>query len=369
MEPPTTRLGLVSKPTDDLEDFEAIFPAAYAADIQKIDDIVQIAIPAAVGKMPVYDVNGFLISSGIAPADIEVGLLDSILTSQGMLLYRDATDLAALAADTAGKSLLTQGPAANPVFGYPSHGTLLNLNLDHHTQYVLRSLLTARGSIPFRGATVWEELVKGTSGYFLKQGANDPAWAALAPADTIFAATAKILARKTTAGGAGEECSLSEILDFVGSAARGDILYRGASTWTRLGKGAVGQRLVQGADDPAWTTIPFEVAFPFGDGSGVLVASNCFYPIPIACKITKAEIRSVDSAGAPLAGSVTCTLYKHARGAALGTLVDAFAISTATDMEETGLNIAVAAGNYLTVVTSGITTCKQIVCTLTLEPT
>lgn len=235
------------------------------------------------------------------------------------------------------------------------------------------------------------------------------------PASTAvqFAATTKILGRKTAGAGAGEECTLSEILDFVGSPAQGDILYRGASAWSRLAKGALGyvlsqgandpawavdpftallttrgqipyrgasapaalakgtagQVLVQGANDPAWTTCPFNVAFAFGDGISVLLASACAYPIPIASKIVAAQIRSFDSTGAPLAGSVTCTLYKHARGAARGTLVDAFAISTATDMKETGLNIAVAADDYLTIVLSGIATVKQIVCTLTLEPT
>jgi hypothetical protein len=194
--------------------------------------------------------------------------------------------------------------------------------------------------------------------------------AAIAVAATVFSATAKILARKTASGGVGEECSLSEILDFIGSATRGDILYRGASAWARLPKGATGQVLIQGANDPIWTTRTFEVPFPFGDGSVVLIAGNCNYKMPeMALKITKAAIRSVDATGAPLSGSITCALYKHARGAVLGTLVDTFAIASATNMEETGLSIMVNAGDWLTIVTSGITTCKQITCTLTLEAT
>jgi hypothetical protein len=150
---------------------------------------------------------------------------------------------------------------------------------------------------------------------------------------------------------------------------RGDLLYRDATGPARLGKGTAGQRLSQGADDPAWSTAAFEVPFPFGDGLAVLLASQCFCPIPIASKITKAEIRSTDNAAALLAGSVTCTLYIHDRDAEKGSTVDTFALSSASSMVETGLNIAVAAGKYLTVVISGITTCKQIVLTLTLEPT
>jgi hypothetical protein len=237
--------------------------------------------------------------------------------------------------------------------------------------------------------------------------------AAIAAAATVFSATAKILARKTAGGGAGEECSLTEILDLIGSVARGDILYRGASGWSRLGKGTsgyvltqgaddpawasdpivatlttrgdllyrgasaptrlakgtAGQGLVQGANDPAWTTRSFDAAFPFGDGSAVLVAGACAIRIPIASKIVAARIRSLDAAGAPLSGSITCSLHIHDIDAAIGAASDTFAIASDTDMSETGLNIAVAAGKWLTVVTSDIASCKQVVCILSLEAT
>jgi len=150
---------------------------------------------------------------------------------------------------------------------------------------------------------------------------------------------------------------------------QGDIMVRDASGPARLGKGTTGQRLAQGANDPAWVTSTFEVAFPFGDGLADLIAGNYTIPIPIASKIVSASIRSVDAAGAPLSGSVTCTLYKHARDAALGTAVDSFALNNATNMVETGLNIAVAANDWITIVTSGITSVKQITCVLVLEVT
>lgn len=70
-------------------------------------------------------------------------------------------------------------------------------------------------------------------------------------------ATSRILGRKTAGSGDTEECTLSEILDFVGSAAQGDILYRGASGWTRLAAGTSGQYLkTQGSGaDPVWGTV------------------------------------------------------------------------------------------------------------------
>lgn len=63
-----------------------------------------------------------------------------------------------------------------------------------------------------------------------------------------------IKARKTLSTGTPEDCTLSEVLDFVTSAAQGDILYRGAATWTRLGAGTSGHFLqTQGTGaNPQW---------------------------------------------------------------------------------------------------------------------
>ena len=69
-------------------------------------------------------------------------------------------------------------------------------------------------------------------------------------------ATSRILGRKTASAGDTEECTLSEVLDFIGSAAQGDILYRGASAWARLAAGTSGQYLqTQGAGaNPQWAS-------------------------------------------------------------------------------------------------------------------
>jgi hypothetical protein len=70
-------------------------------------------------------------------------------------------------------------------------------------------------------------------------------------------ATSRILGRKTAGAGSVEELTLSELLDFIGSATQGDILYRGASTWARLGAGTDGQYLkTRGAGvNPEWATV------------------------------------------------------------------------------------------------------------------
>ena len=75
------------------------------------------------------------------------------------------------------------------------------------------------------------------------------------PAAVTIAAD-RVVGRKT--GGNITALTLSEILDFIGSAAAGDILYRGASSWARLAKGTTAQYL-KGGDTPSWAT-------PLADG-------------------------------------------------------------------------------------------------------
>jgi hypothetical protein len=67
-------------------------------------------------------------------------------------------------------------------------------------------------------------------------------------------ATSRVLGRKTAGAGDPQELTLSETLDFIGSAAQGDVLYRGASTWARLAAGTSGQFLrTSGAGaNPVW---------------------------------------------------------------------------------------------------------------------
>lgn len=71
-------------------------------------------------------------------------------------------------------------------------------------------------------------------------------------------AASLIKARKTGSTGDPEDCTLSEVLDLIGSAAQGDVLYRGSSGWARLGAGTAGQFLkTQGAGaNPAWAAPP-----------------------------------------------------------------------------------------------------------------
>lgn len=70
-------------------------------------------------------------------------------------------------------------------------------------------------------------------------------------------ATSRVLGRKTAGSGDTEECTLSEVLDFVGSAAQGDLLYRGSSDWARLAAGTSGRYLqTKGSGaNPEWAEV------------------------------------------------------------------------------------------------------------------
>lgn len=73
-----------------------------------------------------------------------------------------------------------------------------------------------------------------------------------------LAATSRIVCRKTAGAGAAEEGTTSEVLDFLGTPARGDVIYKGASVWSLLPAGTSGQFLkTQGAGaDPTWADLP-----------------------------------------------------------------------------------------------------------------
>ena len=82
----------------------------------------------------------------------------------------------------------------------------------------------------------WAFLPHGTSGQVLQSGGHgaDPSW-----------------------------CSITEILDLLGTAERGDILFRGASAWAFLPHGTSGQVLQSGGHgaDPSWGSSAGGAAF------------------------------------------------------------------------------------------------------------
>lgn len=66
----------------------------------------------------------------------------------------------------------------------------------------------------------------------------------------------RLIGRNTAGAGVPQEVTLTQLLDWIGAAARGDLLVRGASAWQRLAKGTAGQALMMGADEPGWDDPP-----------------------------------------------------------------------------------------------------------------
>jgi hypothetical protein len=136
----------------------------------------------------------------------------------------------------------------------------------------------------------YEALYDGTA--FQIQRISAAASSTIASTNVTFTTSDRILGRDTAGSGAGEELTLSAVLDFVGSAAQGDVLYRGAATWTRLGAGTSGQFLqTQGAGaNPQWAAA----------GSATITLGTA----------TSASGTSVDITG--ISASAKCIIITHA---------------------------------------------------------
>jgi hypothetical protein len=110
------------------------------------------------------------------------------VASNGSISVAKGTAAAILPGDeTAFKKMISPYPTASVPAGvilarvYVAAGvtSILDAAIDDIAMQLTQvplSILTARGDIPFRGANTWEKLAKGSTGQFLGQGANDPAW-------------------------------------------------------------------------------------------------------------------------------------------------------------------------------------------------
>lgn len=117
-------------------------------------------------------------------------------------------------------------------------------------------------------------------------------------------ATSRILGRKTSGSGDAEECTLSDILDFISSAAQGDMLYRGSSTWARLAAGAAKQILqANGAAAPTWVDNVWVQTISLSDLSTALATGTFlnYFDLPFDVVLTEviATVSTASSSGLP----------------------------------------------------------------------
>ncbi len=130
----------------------------------------------------------------------------------------------------------------------------------------LEAMSTTQGAILYRNASAWVVLSPGTAGQFLQTGGAgaNVSWAAAAAtflglSDTPanYTGSAGKIAAVNSTPNALEFKTLSELLDAAFSSTQGSILYRGASTWAALAPGTSGQYLKTNgaAANPSWATV------------------------------------------------------------------------------------------------------------------
>lgn len=221
--------------------------------------------PKAAGSWPADPLPGTSYSQISA-------FLDILGTTQGDIVYRDASNWAVLAPGTVGQILQSGGATANP--SWIAAPSALN------SAAVDAAFGNTQGDILYRNATAWTVLAPGTVGQFLETGGAgaNPLWATpsafalnSAAVDAAFGATAGgVLVRgaawaNSGAGSAGQILTsngataatfqnATAVIDAAFGGVQGSILYRNATVWTALAPGTAGQFLkTNGAGaNPAW---------------------------------------------------------------------------------------------------------------------
>jgi hypothetical protein len=193
--------------------------------------------------------------------------LDISGAAQGDILYRSATSWARLPAATAGYILQTNGAAANPSWAQNTGGSGAPTDAEYIVASANGSLSAERvisnsTSVTVNFATggqVSLERAALTGDVTASQNSNATTIAndAVSNAKLANMTASTIKARVTGSTGDPEDATLTQVLDLVGSAAQGDILYRDSAAWARLPAGTSGNYLkTQGAGAaPTWATV------------------------------------------------------------------------------------------------------------------
>lgn len=207
--------------------------------------------------------------------------------------------------DLSGNAALAQLPSVgnNTILSNISGGSATPLA--NSLSSLIDTIGAAQGDILYRNASVWTPLTPGTNGQVLTSGgaAANPSWTTVTGTGTVTSiatnngitggtitasgtiglatiATGNVLAY--TSGGTGVPVATvpSSVLDVIGST-EGNILYRGASTWSVLAPGTNGQYLqTSGAGStPSWAGAVNSIAgntgaFTLNSTSGITNSTN-----------------------------------------------------------------------------------------------
>jgi hypothetical protein len=198
---------------------------------------------------------------------------------------------------------------------------------------------TVNGALPNAQplAALGTGLVKNTTGTGVLSigvaGTDFVAPGAVTSSGLTSSATSRIIGRKTASGGALEEITVSNVLDFI-STTQGAVLYRGFGSWAALAPGTSGQFLKTNgvSADPAWASgNPGDV---IGPGSAT---DNAIVRFDLATgKLIQSSNATLTDAGAlTLPSSVTASALILSGGGIAATVTTAAANYTVLAADST----------------------------------
>jgi hypothetical protein len=251
-----------------------------------------------------------------------------------------STGVSGLGTGIAAALAVNTGSAGAPVLlngalGTPSSGTLTNCTglpgsattgaytaagMTMSTARLLGRSTAATGAV--------EEITLGTNLSFTGTTLN-----AAGGGSYSFAATQRIYGRNTAGAGAGEEVTLSQALDWAGST-QGSLIFRGASTWTALGPGTVGQVLQSGGAgaNPSWIT---------ASGGGNAQTANPLSQFAATTSAQLAGVMSDETGTGALVFATSPTLVTPALGTpSSGTLTSCTGLPVSTGVSGLGTGVA-----------------------------
>jgi hypothetical protein len=203
--------------------------------------------------------------------------------------------------DISGNATLAQLPGIgnNTILSNIAGGTATPL-ANSLSAIIDSSIASTQGDILYRNASAWIALTPGTNGQVLTTGgaAANPAWATISGTGTVTniatnngitggpitttgtiglatISTGNVLANVTGGSAVPTATTPSAVVDTIGST-EGSILYRGASVWSALTPGTNGQFLqTTGAGStPQWATAPVT---SFNSRTGAVVPTSGDY--------------------------------------------------------------------------------------------
>ena len=211
-------------------------------------------------------IRKFVVTVGIPPNDSSTLMTVArvTVTPNGLLIFKDARKLNVGMTGVNETILQNQ----NGDGSWLASGSVTPRTIAGGVTALLDSIGTTQGDILYRNATEWVVLSPGTAGYVLATGgaSANPSWVpGTGPASVADETIESNISGSSAAPSAN---TLTDILDYILGSTRGAIIERGASGWTLIAPGAAGKVLTSGGSgaDPSWATPPSSAVLPMTNG-------------------------------------------------------------------------------------------------------